>query len=272
MATPPEGPERARKSRLPLVILVTAIVLVAAGLGAYLVFFSAPGNRPPVAVFTYTVEGLAVDFEASGSSDPDGSITSYDWDFGDGDLDTGVIASRRYGAPGPYEVTLTVADDDGTTGETTTGTGVPAAHTYAAPGKYTITLTVTDSAGNPGSATRVTSVAHRTLDMVMYDFFNISYGEWWYLREAGYGDKIVSNQWPHFSVYPWAGEPDYSDAFVYTLYRMGMRGRNLTEFTIERPVMLPLFGPPTAQGTRVDVQWYAQYIDTARQQQLDREL
>ena len=32
MATPPEGPERARKSRLPLVILVTAIVLVAAGL------------------------------------------------------------------------------------------------------------------------------------------------------------------------------------------------------------------------------------------------
>src|SRR3990170_3157854 len=115
MTTPSKEPEPERKSRLPLVIIVAAIVLVAAGLGAYLVFFSAPGNRPPVAVFTYTVEGLAVDFVASGSTDPDGSITSYDWDFGDGDLDTGMTASHRYDAPGPYEVTLTVADDDGTT-------------------------------------------------------------------------------------------------------------------------------------------------------------
>jgi len=315
MATPPEGAEPARKSRLPLAMLVAVIILVAAGLGAYLAFFSAPGNRPPVAAFTYTVDGLTVDFEASGSNDPDGTVVSHDWDFGDGDIDTGLVASHRYDAPGTFEVTLTVADDDGTTGRTTedvtlsdlpvakfvvdrdlmavqvdasasyapagtitayawsfgdagTGTGVTAAHAYAVPGKYTITLTVTDSAGNTGATTRVTSVAHRTLDTVMYDFFNISYGEWWYLREAGYGDKIVSNQWPHFSVYPWAGQQDYSDAFVYTIYRMAVSGRNLTEFTIEHPAMLPLFGPPSAQGTRVDVHWYAQYIDTARQQQL----
>jgi PKD repeat protein len=73
------------------------------------------GNKPPVATFTYTCSGLTCDFDASGSSDPDGSIVSYAWDFGDGSTGSGVTVSHTYGTAGTYTVVLTVSDDDGAT-------------------------------------------------------------------------------------------------------------------------------------------------------------
>lgn len=75
-----------------------------------------PDNQPPVATFTYTVSNLAVSFNASGSTDSDGSIVSYAWTFGDGTTGSGVTASKTYAAAGTYTVTLTVTDDDGATG------------------------------------------------------------------------------------------------------------------------------------------------------------
>src|SRR5690606_33914643 len=62
---------------------------------------------------------LAVSVGGSGSSDPDGQVTSYVWDFGDGGSATGVTASHTYAEAGPYEVTLTVTDDAGATAEVT---------------------------------------------------------------------------------------------------------------------------------------------------------
>ena len=70
-------------------------------------------NIAPTAVITYTQDGDTVNFDASGSSDPDGSITEYRWDFGDGTTGTGVTASHEFGGIGKYPVTLTVADDKG---------------------------------------------------------------------------------------------------------------------------------------------------------------
>jgi PKD repeat protein len=59
---------------------------------------------------------LSGSFDASDSQDPDGSITSYDWDFGDGSLHgSGQTATHTYATPGPYTVTLTVTDNDGAT-------------------------------------------------------------------------------------------------------------------------------------------------------------
>ena len=56
-----------------------------------------------------------VDFDGSGSFDDDGTIVSYEWDFGDGTSDTGVNPSYEYHTAGIYIVTLTVTDDDGAT-------------------------------------------------------------------------------------------------------------------------------------------------------------
>ncbi|HET7088802.1 MAG TPA: PKD domain-containing protein [Anaerolineae bacterium] len=78
-------------------------------------------NDPPVASFTYSCGGLTCNFDASGSSDPDGTITSYAWDFGDGTAGSGTTASHTYAAAGTYNVTLTVTDDDGATDAHTQG-------------------------------------------------------------------------------------------------------------------------------------------------------
>jgi PKD repeat protein len=63
--------------------------------------------------------GVAITFDGSGSSDVDGFIAGYMWDFGDGSTDAGVAPMHAYAAPGVYTVTLTVTDDGGLTGSAT---------------------------------------------------------------------------------------------------------------------------------------------------------
>ena len=61
---------------------------------------------------------LTVSFDASGSSDPDGQITSWSWNFGDGGSSKGVLVSHEFSA-GTYEVVLTVTDNNGAAGTAT---------------------------------------------------------------------------------------------------------------------------------------------------------
>jgi Tol biopolymer transport system component len=78
---------------------------------------------PPVAVPggpSDCVVGTRCWFIGSASYDPDGSIVSYDWDFGDGNTSTGVAPSNTYAALGNYTVSLTVTDNDGLTDITQT--------------------------------------------------------------------------------------------------------------------------------------------------------
>lgn len=82
------------------------------------------GNSAPVAVFTTTPDTaigagpLLVTFDASGSHDPDGAITGYQWDFGDGATGTGSTVSHTF-MSGTYTVTLSVEDDEGHTSSVT---------------------------------------------------------------------------------------------------------------------------------------------------------
>ena len=81
------------------------------------VIVSAPGNQLPVPSFTMDpmvgTAPLTVDFDATASADPDGSIIAYQWDFGDGDSATGVTTSHTFDVSGTYTVVLTVVDNTG---------------------------------------------------------------------------------------------------------------------------------------------------------------
>lgn len=79
-----------------------------------------PANVAPTASFTAAPAGLAVSLDATGSTDPDGTVAGYAWDFGDGATGTGATASHTYAFSGTYSVKLTVTDDRGTTASTTT--------------------------------------------------------------------------------------------------------------------------------------------------------
>ena len=83
----------------------------------------APANQPPVASFVATPSpttvGTAIAFSGAASSDPDGSITSYAWNFGDGTTGSGVSVSKGYAAVGTYTVALTVTDNRGATASRT---------------------------------------------------------------------------------------------------------------------------------------------------------
>ena len=87
--------------------------------------YLAAGREQPIASFTYSPENPVVNqtitFNASASCDPDGNITSYEWDFGDGNITntTHEILNHSYSETGNYDVTLTVTDDDGVTNSTT---------------------------------------------------------------------------------------------------------------------------------------------------------
>ncbi|MGO4841307.1 PKD domain-containing protein, partial [Rhizobiaceae sp. 2RAB30] len=70
-------------------------------------------NEPPVARAgdDQYVTASVVEFDASASSDQDGSIARFEWDFGDGETGNGARIAHTYSSPGTYEARLTVTDD-----------------------------------------------------------------------------------------------------------------------------------------------------------------
>lgn len=81
-----------------------------------------PGGNAPTASFTFSPLGgeapLDVTFDASASTDTDGVITNYHWNFGDAFTGVGQTVIHRFESEGEYTVTLTVTDDDGKTAST----------------------------------------------------------------------------------------------------------------------------------------------------------
>ena len=94
-----------------------------------------PPNQPPVAAFTTTLHRSRLHFDSSASSDPDpdDSIASYAWTFGDNATSTASNPPHTYSTAGTYTVTLTVTDTHGAT-KTATGSvtvSAPTTTTYA---------------------------------------------------------------------------------------------------------------------------------------------
>src|SRR3954447_19983893 len=108
----------------------------------------AGGNTPPTAVIGGPCTGLVCSFDGSGSTDSDGTIASYAWDFGDSMTGNGVTPSHTYLQGGTYDVRLTVTDDKG-------------ASTSA-----TKTVTVTASSGTPIALRGATGTSARGVTSV----------------------------------------------------------------------------------------------------------
>lgn len=111
------------------------------------------GNALPVASFTYSKTNLALSVDGSGSTDSDGTIASYAWDFGDTTTATSSTATHTYTSAGTYTVSLTVTDNSGGTNTTTQSVTV----TTGAPGGIAVrsytTLTAVgyvDTTATPG--------------------------------------------------------------------------------------------------------------------------
>ncbi len=78
-------------------------------------YFVIGGNQNPVAAFTLQPSspsrGQQAFFDASSSSDPDGTVIGFHWDFGDGSTGDGVVINHAYLSEGNFTVTLTVTDN-----------------------------------------------------------------------------------------------------------------------------------------------------------------
>lgn len=81
-------------------------------------------NQPPTAAFSSSCSALSCSFDGTGSSDPDGTVTSYAWDFGDGTGSSLPAPPHVYTRAGTYNVTLVVTDDKAATGSTSTSVTV----------------------------------------------------------------------------------------------------------------------------------------------------
>ncbi len=222
--------------------------------------FGPETSKTPVAALDVNRTKLHVDVDASRSSDPSGNISYYRWDWGDGSSPTNLSSPR-------------------------------ASHDYANAGLYTITLTVTTVEGLEATASRRVSVAPSTLDYSFYDFFNVSYGEWWDYRTAVYGDHAINaecfNQtsiadgvckpnnpnvpdsatYPYTNWYPLPGNLIWNSGsnnpMIYAPYRFKVTGANVPGYNLSEPVFLPVFNYGQAPGNRLDFNWYLQYLDKA---------
>lgn len=82
-----------------------------------------PNVSPTASFSASTTTGyapLAVSFNAANSTDSDGTISSFSWNFGDGSSATGVNLSHTFTTAGTFPVILTVTDNNGATGQTQT--------------------------------------------------------------------------------------------------------------------------------------------------------
>jgi len=85
-------------------------------------------NVAPAASFTHIYSDLMVNFTDT-STDSDGSVVSWSWDFGDSNTSTVQHPSHTYGSAGIYTVSLTVTDDGGLTNSTSQSVTVTAPDT-----------------------------------------------------------------------------------------------------------------------------------------------
>jgi PKD repeat protein len=111
---------------------------------------TAPNMAPTARISVTQTANDSFDFRGDTSTDSDGSIVSYAWNFGDGATSTGMTASHRYAAPGNYSVQLTVTDNAAASNSATTAVDASAPVVISL--VYTQRVTGTVAGGGPVTA------------------------------------------------------------------------------------------------------------------------
>jgi hypothetical protein len=103
-----------------------------------------PDQGPTAAVAAASgTSGAATRLDASASTDTDGTVARFDWDFGDGTIlaDGGPTPTHVYAAAGTYTARVTVTDDEGcSTRPTSTGRSASCAGSARASATATVTV------------------------------------------------------------------------------------------------------------------------------------
>jgi PKD repeat protein len=113
---------------------------------------SGGANLPPTADFTFTTNGLTATF-TDASTDSDGTVVAWSWNFGDGGVSTLQNPVHTYATAGTYNVTLTVTDDDGAADPVVKPVTVSTTQMYV----YDIAQTIT-KAGKKYKSTAVVTI------------------------------------------------------------------------------------------------------------------
>ncbi len=134
-----------------------AVSVPAQSISLFVVPGSGVANIPPTAVAKATpnhgIAPLAVTFSSAGSSDSDGSIVNYAWNFGDGTTgSSSANPSHSYTTTGTYTAKLTITDNQGATAQkyvpiSVTNIAAPTNAAVAVAGN-TVTLTWKDNSNN----------------------------------------------------------------------------------------------------------------------------
>jgi PKD repeat protein len=108
-------------------------------------------NQNPMAAYTSSCTGLTCSFNGTSSTDPDGSVTGYAWDFADGagSTSTSATPTHTFSGPGTYQVALTVTDNGGATN----AISKPITVSAAAPGIAFVSSATADVSGTVAQVT-----------------------------------------------------------------------------------------------------------------------
>jgi PKD repeat protein len=210
-------------------------------------------NRPPIASFSVDPaepkKGEPVSFNASASSDPDGKIMKYSWDFGEGKVEpatyTSEFAVNTYYRSQEYNITLTVEDDKGAKNTASTKIRIDelANNRFADPlgstlvNKSMIQTYKPPSLYNYTSAKTYTplvneSVIHMSAPNDLYNYSNVPTYAPSYSNSGLYYTSLASKEIQRYgSVYTYdtdfqGSTPYTSDYHGSTVYPTGISGYN----------------------------------------------
>jgi PKD repeat protein len=201
-------------------------------------------NDPPIADFSYSISELTVDFTDE-STDSDGSISSWYWEFGDGETSTGQNPTYTYATDDTYTVSLTVTDNGGAQ-DTTSKDVTVSSGSGGNVNKYALVIGISDYDGTANDLTYCDDDA--------MDWKNFLQGEGYSVTTLIDGQATADNI--EAELYDLLAAEDEDDYVVLTYSGHGTSYRNYGSCIISQDLYYMTHG------------YFEQFFDTADSQHI----